>query len=70
MGRRRPHALPQHLHLMPSRARVTRLCGATTGGFIRLNDEGRKWLRRFLAAGGGLCPQCAKLDTSSTDGCG
>jgi len=39
---------------------VTRLCGATTGGFVRLNDEGKKWLKKFLAQGGGLCPQCDK----------
>jgi hypothetical protein len=57
----RSHAQPQHVHLMPLRSRTTRLCGATTGGFVRLNAEGQKWLKRFLARGGGLCPQCEKL---------
>lgn len=61
---RRHRALPQHLHLMPARARLTRLCDATTGGFVRLNAEGWKWLRKFLADGGGLCPECARLDAA------
>jgi len=37
------------------------LCGATTGGFVRLNADGQKWLKKFLARGGGLCPECANL---------
>ena len=56
----RAHALPKHVHLMPARSRTTRLCGATTGGFVRLNADGQKWLKKFLARGGGLCPECAK----------
>jgi hypothetical protein len=57
----RHHAQPQHVHIMPKRASVSRLCGATTGGFVRLNADGQKWLRKFLANGGGICPECAKL---------
>jgi hypothetical protein len=60
----RHRALPQNIHLMAPRARLARLCGATTGGFVRLNPEGRKWLRKFLADGGGLCPECARLDVN------
>lgn len=63
----RARALPKHVHLMAARSRVTRLCGATSGGFVRLNGDGRKWLRKFLAGGGGLCPQCAKLDLSTVE---
>jgi len=59
MTRRRLHAQPQNVHIMPKGHSTTRLCGATTGGFVRERDAA--WLRRFLAAGGGLCPQCAKL---------
>jgi|GEM_PF-1195033 len=58
----RHHALPQNIHLLPRGRSVTRLCGATTGGFVRLNAEGEKWLKKFLAQGGGLCPECAKLN--------
>jgi hypothetical protein len=57
----RHHAQPQHVHIMPSRSRTNRLCGATTGGFVRLNSEGKKWLQKFLARGGSLCTRCAKL---------
>jgi hypothetical protein len=57
----RHHAQPQNIHVMGARSRVSRLCGATTGGFVRLNAEGQKWLKEFLASGGGLCPECAKL---------
>jgi len=53
-------AMPQHVHLMPRGRSVTRLCGATAGGFVRLNSEGERWLKKFLAQGGGLCPECAK----------
>jgi len=60
----RRHAQPQNVHLMARGARVTRLCGATTGGFVRLNADGRRWLRKFLASGGGLCPECRKLDVT------
>lgn len=56
----RHRALPQHVHLLPRGRSVTRLCGTTTGGFVRLNAEGLKWLKKFLADGGGLCPECAK----------
>jgi hypothetical protein len=52
-------ALPQNLHIMPKGARTSRLCGATSGGFVRQRDE--EWLRRFLRDGGGLCPECAEL---------
>lgn len=62
IARQRARALPQNVHLMVARARLTRLCGATSGGFVRLNAEGRKWIKRFLAGGGGLCPECAKLE--------
>jgi hypothetical protein len=30
------------------------------GAFIVLNAAGKAYLRRFLARGGGLCPQCQK----------
>lgn len=63
----RRHALPQRLHLMLPRHSVTRLCGVTTGGFVRLNAEGQKWLKKFLAQGGGLCPQCAKIHEQEKD---
>ena len=56
----RARSLPQNVHILPPRSRVTRLCGATTGGFVRLNADGCKWLKKFLAGGGGLCPECAK----------
>ena len=59
----RHHTLLQNLHVMAPRSRVTRLCGATTGGFVRLNRDGEKWLKKFLARGGGLCPECAKRNT-------
>ena len=58
----RAHSLPKNVHLMGARSRVNRLCGATTGGFVRLDEEGKRWLRRFLASGGGLCPECEKVD--------
>ncbi len=53
--------MPQNIHIMPPRSRTTRLCGSTTGGFVRMNAEGQKWLKKFLARGGGLCPECKKL---------
>lgn len=56
---KRAHALPQHLHLMAPRSRVTRLCGSTTGGFAKTSE--RAWLKKFFAGGGGLCPECKKL---------
>jgi hypothetical protein len=56
----RAHALPKHVHLMAKGRSVTRLCGSTTGGYVRLNDEGKKWLKKFLEQGGGLCPECEK----------
>lgn len=59
---KRTHALPQHVHLLLPRHSVTRLCGATSGGYVRLNADGRKWLKAFVARGGGLCPECAKLN--------
>lgn len=62
IARHRARALPQRVHLMPPRAHLTRLCGATSGGFVRLNAEGWRWLKRFLGGGGGLCPECAKLE--------
>lgn len=52
-------ALPKNLHLMPPRARVTRLCGATEGGYARQSE--RRWLKNFLAQGGRLCPNCARI---------
>jgi len=52
-------AMPQHVHLMPRGARSRRLCGATSGGFIRLSEE--RYLRQFLSRGGGLCPECARI---------
>jgi len=57
--RRYHRALPQNLHVLPACHSVTRLCGATTGGFVR--EREREWLKRFLRDGGGLCPECAKL---------
>ncbi len=57
-GRRYHRALPQNLHIMPKGHSSTRLCGATTGGFVRERDEA--WLAKFLRDGGGLCPECAK----------
>ena len=66
MSRRRYHRmLPQSLHIMPKGHSTTRLCGATTGGFIRERDD--DYLRAFLRDGGGLCPQCAKLLNEETD---
>lgn len=56
--RRFSRALPQNVHLLPRGARVNRLCGATTGAFIRERDQ--DYLKRFLRDGGGLCPECAK----------
>jgi hypothetical protein len=58
MSRRRRHAQPQNLHILPAGNRTTRLCGATTGGFVRERD--RAWLKKFLRDGGGLCPECRK----------
>lgn len=52
-------ALPQNVHLLPKGARVNRLCGVMTGAFIRERDSA--YLKKFLANGGGLCPECAKL---------
>lgn len=62
----RHRALPQNVHFLPKGARTTRLCGSTTGAYVRLNAEGRRWLRKFLADGGGLCPECAKLDAQAS----
>jgi hypothetical protein len=59
MTRKYHRALPQQLHIMPKGARTARLCGATSGGFVRQRDEA--WLRAFLRDGGGLCPECAEL---------
>ena len=59
---KRQHAQPQNLHVMPKGNSVKRLCGATTGGFVRERDIA--WLKKFLKNGGGLCPQCAKLVTA------
>lgn len=59
MSRRQfSRALPQNVHLLPKGTRVNRLCGSTTGAFIRERD--RDYLKKFLAGGGGLCPECAK----------
>lgn len=55
---KRGQALPQNLHILPKGARVTRLCGATSGGFARERDV--DWIKKFLRNGGGLCPECAK----------
>jgi hypothetical protein len=52
------HALPQNLHIMPEGYSKTRLCGSTTGGYVRERDAA--WLARFLRDGGHLCPECAK----------
>ena len=59
MGTRKfSRSLPQHVHVLPLRSRVTRLCGATTGAFIRARDAA--YLAKFLRDGGGLCPECAR----------
>jgi hypothetical protein len=55
---KRRHAQPQNVHIMPKGHSSNRLCGATTGGYIRERDA--KELEKFVAAGGGLCPECAK----------
>jgi hypothetical protein len=52
-------ALPQGVHVMPLGHSVKRLCGATTGAFIRERDEA--YLAQFLRAGGGLCPECRTI---------
>ena len=51
-------ALPKNVHVLPLRSRAVRLCGATTGAFIRARDEA--YLAKFLRDGGGLCPECAR----------
>lgn len=56
---KRHHALPRNLHIMPKGHSTTRLCGATTGGFVRERDQA--WLAKFLRNGGILCPECARL---------
>jgi hypothetical protein len=55
----RRHAQPQNVHILPKGHSTTRLCGSTTGAFIRERDAA--YLDRFLKAGGGLCPECSKL---------
>jgi hypothetical protein len=59
MARRYHRTLPQNVHVMPKGARVSRLCGATGGAYIRERDE--DYLVKFLRDGGGLCPECAEL---------
>ena len=55
---KRHHRLPQNLHVLPKGARTVRLCGSSTGGYIRAADE--RSLKKFLERGAGLCPECAK----------
>lgn len=57
--RRRHTVLPQNVHVMPKGHSTTRLCGATTGAFVRERDAA--WLKRFLTDGGTLCGKCEKL---------
>lgn len=60
MSRRRySRALPQNVHIMPKGHSTRRLCGETTGGFIRERD--REWLAKFLRDGGKLCPNCDRI---------
>ena len=53
-------ALPQHVHLMPPRARERRSCGETSGGYIRTREK--LFLSNFLRLGGGLCPECERIE--------
>lgn len=60
MSRRRySRSLPQNVHIMPKGYSIKRLCGETTGGFIRERDV--EWLAKFLRDGGKLCPNCDRI---------
>lgn len=59
MKARRSIAQPQRVHLLAKGARSARLCGASAGAFIRLNQEGIAYLKRFLRERGTLCSECS-----------
>jgi hypothetical protein len=52
-------ARPQNVHILPKGHSVKRVCGETTGAFIRERDADA--LKKFVRDGGGLCPNCERL---------